>query len=262
MQSGPSNVYAGLLQWQICYSGYCYTGDPTSPGDICSVASNCVAAGKGLIAAATFAMVFAAISICLLHYFTTFKERFRIPFPRILLLISNFLSLCLYIVVVATWYEKCQNQLTGSGNCISGLSDIQPGYAVATAIVCVVLSFFAWVFSFWRSCRPNRNEPTTTNEEATSRYVHQSSAADLGTSSSSPKPTTKKSSPAAATSGGGYSNGGNSASNDEDEETAGGPGGYGGGGYGGSYGGSYGNSSYGGSSYGGSTAKQQSAYGY
>ena len=188
-------------------------------------------------------MLFGILSVVFLHYHTTCKDRCcRLPFPRIFLWVWNFLSLCLYITAIATWYRGCPNQF---GTCI-GPYDITAGYCIATAIVCVVMSFFAWLFSFWRSCWPNKDEPadsTVSSAGAAPGYAHQMSASDLGA-----KPT-----PAAAPAASNGNYGGETYGNNDDAADSGG----GGGGYGGSYGGAYSNSGYGGSS-----GKQQSAYGY
>ena len=101
--------------------------------------TSCQAAGKGDIAAATFAMLFGLLAIFILHFHTTLNNWGRcakLPYPRVLLLLSSFLSLTLYIVVVATYYSKCINQLQdvyyycsqGSNN--NKLDDVNPGYAI------------------------------------------------------------------------------------------------------------------------------------
>ena len=285
---GSADWEVGLLDWTVCAAAPlgCTSG---SPSDVLKVGSGeagskCLAAGQGVIAAATFAMLFGLLSVLLLHYIVSFKERFRIPFPRIVITITSFLSLCLYIVVVATWYEKCHNLFSSGdytfcyGACPTDGStgygqpgSLAPGYCVATAIVCVVLSFLAWGVAFWRMCRPGKDEPTSPKASAAtsgSGYASQASSSDLGVTSPSAAGGSYKaaSSPAASAPssgrgyGGSYGNG-NAYSNNDDEAEGSAPsgGGYSSGGYGG--GGSYGNSAYGGSSY-GNTKKQESAYGY
>ena len=235
------------------------------------IASRCTSAGNGVIAAATFAMLFGVLSVVFLHYYTSFQGRCcKLPFPRIFNTIASFLALCLYIVVVATWYEKCHNPLSNTifcygTSCPNGGQEVSPtaGYCVATAIVCVVMAFIAWLFSFWRICFPNKDEPTP---EAAGTYNTQASTSDLRVSSPSAASSTPykapEPAPASSSRGGAYSNGNTYGNDDEDSNAGGGGGGYGGsaGGYGGG-GGAYSNSSYGGS-YGGSSGKQQSAYGY
>ena len=241
-------------------------------GNDFDIPSKCVSTGTGMIVAATFAMLFGVLSVFFLHYFTTLQGRCcRLPFPRIFITIASFLALCLYIVVVATWYEKCQNPFNSGQYLVNGSTpSLSAGYAVATAIVCIVLAFLAWAWSFWRICFPNKNEPTP---DAAPAYNPQASTSDLRVSSpsaaASATPYKAADPPAASSNGGSYGNG-NTYGGDDDNSSGGGyggsSGGYGGssGGYGGSGGGggggAYSDSSYGGA-YGGSN-KQQSAYGY
>ena len=129
--------------------------------------SDCKVAGQGVIAAAVFAALFGLLSIIFLHAETNGKEMCgrRIPFPRLILQIFSFLSLLLYIVVVATWFEKCSNNansitwFAGTG-AHQQLKDCFAGYAVATAIIAIVFSFISYSFGFWRTCSPNKNQPT------------------------------------------------------------------------------------------------------
>ena len=239
----------------------------------CSLIGDCSTAGKSVIAAATFAMLFGILSVIFIHLYTTCKDRCRFPFPRIFLLVSNFLSLCLYITVVATWYSKCQNEFNDCNTDFGSFSGVTPGYCIATAIVCIVMSFFAWAYSFWRTCWPNKDEPA--EAKSSGGYGAQASASDLGAGAASPAaakaPYTAAETPTAGGGGsrGGYSNGGGGGGaygggqtygNDDDDGGSGPAYGGGGGGYGGSYGGAYGGS--GGGAYGGNSSKQQSAYGY
>ena len=66
--------------------------------------SQCVKAGQGVIAAATFAMLFGLLSIIFLHIHTSFKQwcNCRVPFPRVFVALWSFLSLTLYVVMLAT----------------------------------------------------------------------------------------------------------------------------------------------------------------
>ena len=247
--------------------------------------SSCKAAGQGVIAAAVFAILFGLVSLFFLHADANGKSAFgrRIPFPRLILNLFSFLSFLLYIVVVATWFEKCFNDaadivwFVGTG-AHQTLKDCYAGYAVATAIIAVVFSFASYLFAFWRSCSPNKNEAvkqptvvvsTGTSAAAAAGVVAWNSAQNL-------TPAQIQAAAAGAQTVAQYGNAVNAYSNQPPpayNEAAEGTtsGGYGGGG--GAYGGSYGNSggaaysndqsggAYGGNS-GSSGAYTSGGYGY
>ena len=243
-----------------------------------------------MITAAVFAMLFSLLQIFFLHAEAAGRQCFgkAIRFPRTLLWISSFLALLLYIVVVATWYNRCYNNISeiywrNITNDQTTTSSPTIGYAVATAIAAIVFSFLAWCFNFWRTCSPNKNEPVSAPKvkqpsaemnnnyppgplspgASATPYAQQASASNLGTTAaledeggSNPYGTS-----------GGYGGGGGAYSNG-----SGGGGAYGGGAYGGGNDASYSNDASaeggytsggyggGGSGYGGK--KQESAYGY
>ena len=79
----------------------------------CSVIqnSNCKVGGQGVITAATFGMLFGLLSIFFLHVDVAGKQFFgkAIRFPRLFLFLFSFLSLTLYIVLVATVQQSKHN---------------------------------------------------------------------------------------------------------------------------------------------------------
>ena len=232
--------------------------------------NHCKVGGQGVITAATFAMLFGLLAIFFLHVDIVGKQICgrRVPFPRVLLNLFSFLSLTLYIVTVATWYNQCYNTISdiewpaGSENYAT---NITAGYAIATSIAGIVFSFFAWCLSFWRTCSPNKNEPARVPKVKAPRavdmpavagpgpmspggstvpYTQQASASNLGRVADEEAGSTYGGSSGAY--GGAYSNGNASNESYSNDTTAGG---YTSGGYG-----------AGGSGYG--SNKQESAYGY
>ena len=256
---------------------WCYVDVPSSPCTTNSMSEavgqsdlQCVKAGQGVIAAATFAMLFGLLSIIFLHIHTSFKQwcNCRVPMPRLFIALWSFLSLTLYIVAVATWYSQCHNELQDQPwifpdtKKTATAESVTPGYAIALAVLVVVLSFLGWLFNFSRTCFPNKSEQVTGSTE----YNRQSSTSNLGGGGLSVQAEGQKSNGDSETygdepAGGGYtapSGGGYGGSYGVSGGGYGGGGGaYGGssGGYGGSYGGAYGGS---GGAYGGGN---QSAYG-
>ena len=178
-------------------------------------------------------MLFGLLSIIFLHIYTSFRQwcKCTLPFPRVFIALWSFLSLTLYIVVVATWYSQCHNSIedarwTYNDGSPQSAEDVRPGYAIALAILIIVFSFLGWLFNFSRTCFPNKNEPVG----GSTAYNRQTSTSNLGGLAAQPE---------------GQTYGGDSAA-----DTYSAPSGGGGGGYGGSYGGAYGNGNSGG--YGGS----------
>ena len=244
--------------------------------------SSCKAAGSGVIAAAVFAILFGLISIFFLHAEVNGKAAFgrRIPFPRVILNLFAFLSFLLYIVVVATWFEKCFNGvadiiwLVGTG-AQQSLKDCYAGYAVATAIIAIFFSFCSYLLAFWRTCSPNKSEvgkqPTVQVNNATSAAAVAGAVAWSSASQLTPNDVAAAAAGAqtVAKYGNAYSNYANAYSNDAPgappppayNEAAEGTtaGGYGGGG--GAYGGAYGNQGGGGNNSGGG-AYTSGGYGY
>ena len=218
--------------------------------------SSCKVAGQGVIAAAVFAMLFGLISIFFLHAEVNGKAAFgrRIPFPRLILNLFSFLSFLLYIVVTATWFEKCYNGVADitwfvNTGAHQYLKDCYAGYAVATAIIAIVFSFCSYLFAFWRTCSPNKSEavkqPAVPVTTATSAAALAGSVAWSSASNLTPAQIGAAAAGAqqVAQYGNAYSNYANSYNNEPappayNEATEGTTrGGYGGGSYGGAYGG-------------------------
>jgi len=265
-QSGRCHYNMGLLKLQqCCESSGCVTETIES---IRNPDGNFLEAGRGVIAADTFAMVFGLISVIILWLWIADKAD-KLRFPRIILQISNFLSLTLYIVAISTYYKLSYNQIKNviALDTENTSRNIAPGYAIAIGIVVIVCSFFAWAFTFWRVCRPNKNEP------AREKKVKTPKATDLPAASSTSALDTAKA----------------QQQQDADVEGQAEPGEYEApassrGGYGGNYGGAYSNgnaysnndnssygnneSAYGGNSNsaygnsGGAYSQKESAYGY
>ena len=132
--------------------------DDSDFNDIATVGSQCYKAGSGVIAMATFAMLFGLLAIAALHTYTTFKRMCgcQWPVPRLFVAIFSLLSLGLYIGVVVLWWVKCENKVSslrwnnGKGQA-EGPQSLQPGYALIVAVICIVFSALGWIFATIRS---------------------------------------------------------------------------------------------------------------
>lgn len=263
----------GLLKFQSCgttvtagYDAGCHYHDI---GEILNPEGNLLEAGRGVITACTFAMLFALFSVIILWLWIAGKAD-KLKFPRILLQISNFLSLTLYIVAVSTFYKLSYNNMqflyTVVGANQQHPRSLMPGYAIAILIVVIVMSFFAWGFTFWRVCRPNKNEPVREKKPKAQKTKDVDSEVATSTSALD----TAKAQQVAEQSVEGQADEPGSYENPSSPSNGGAYGGsYGGGAYGnagGAYssndGGSYGNSSSAYGNSGGAYSQKESAYGY
>lgn len=131
--------------------------DDADFNSIATVGSECYKAGSGVIAMATFAMLFALLAIAALHTYTTFKGACgcTCPVPRLFVALFSLLSLGLYIGVVTLWWVKCQNNIPalrysdGSGGVVN--PDTRSGYALVVAVICTVFAALGWIFATIRS---------------------------------------------------------------------------------------------------------------
>ena len=158
----------GLHEFVICFSPDdfpCQTYSLNNNdmfNDQATVASHCYTAGSGVIAAGTFAMLFALLAMAALHTYTTFKRvcGCACPVPRLFVALFSLLSLGLYIGVVTIWWIKCENNISdlawvtdvrGGGTGRQSPSGLKPGYALIVAILCTVFALLGWVFATLRS---------------------------------------------------------------------------------------------------------------
>ena len=252
-----------FVRLSLCLYGCSYLDDVT----------HCKTGGQGVITAATFAMLFGLLAMFFLHVDVAGKQLCgkAIRFPRTFLFLFDFLSLTLYIVTVATWYNQCYNRLSGFYLTVNGSTSnsngLTIGYAVATAIAAIVFEFLAWVFAFWRTCSPNKNEavrapasgsasgidaPAVLSPTGSSvPYTQQASSSNLGKAAIDEQPEGNAYGGSSYGNGNAYSNGSAGAygGNDDAYSNDATAGGYTSGGYG-AGGGAY------------TSNKQESAYGY
>ena len=164
----------GLHQFALCSNipyATCIThtlNDDTYFDEYATVASQCYKAGSGVIAAATFAMLFSLLAIGALHTYTTFKHYCgcTCPMPRLFVFLFSLLSLGLYIAVVTIWWVKCQNNIPGllfsDNNGGSQNPDMRSGYALVVAVICTVFAALGWIFATIRSFVAHGDDDGTT----------------------------------------------------------------------------------------------------
>ena len=183
--SDNEDINLGLHQFVVCDTSpnnYCQSYSLNNDAifnDASTVASGCYKAGSGVIALATFAMLFALLAIVALHTYTTFKRACgcACPVPRLFVALFSLLSLGLYVGVVTLWWVKCENKVsgllwqTGRGDAAQGPGGLRPGYALVVAVICTVFAALGWTFATLRSFVAHGDDDDsaggTTNKKST-----------------------------------------------------------------------------------------------
>ena len=119
--------------------------------------ADCNSIGTSMIASYTFALVFSLAGVIV----TALGFCIKIPIGRLLTFAFGIIYLALYIQPLAYWYNSCENQIPdytiynlADASINSTADDTAPGYAVALAILVVVLSFITVIVNIIRCFRP------------------------------------------------------------------------------------------------------------